>query len=89
MGFAGIKLVHVEQRRPLCVDGRDDKHPPSFRCGYLIENVAGRDAVVVATGCGYVVNLEGSTGPWKVVQALREQSGISTPIRAPLWITPY
>jgi hypothetical protein len=28
-GFAGIKLVHVEQRRPLCVDGRDDKHPLS------------------------------------------------------------
>ena len=33
--------------------------------------------------------LEGSTGPWKVVQALREQSGISTPIRATLWITPW
>ena len=33
-----------------------------------------------------MVNLEGSTGPWKVVQALREQSGISTPIRATLWI---
>ena len=31
-------------------------------------------------------NLEGSTGPWQVVQALREQSGISTPIRATLWI---
>ena len=35
---------------------------------------------------GDVVNPEGSTGPWKVVQPLREQSGISTPIRAPLWI---
>jgi hypothetical protein len=38
---------------------------------------------------GYVVNLEGATGPWQVVQALREQSGISTPIRATLWITPW
>jgi hypothetical protein len=47
------------------------------------------DAVVVATGGGYVVKLEGSTGPWQVVQALREQSGISTPIRATLWITPW
>jgi len=47
------------------------------------------DAVVAATWGGYVVNLEGSTGPWKVVQALREQSGISTPIRAALWITPW
>src|SRR5579859_3756084 len=45
-----------------------------------------RDDPVVATWGGYVVNLEGSTGPRKVVQALREQSGISTPIRAPLWI---
>jgi hypothetical protein len=47
------------------------------------------DAVVVATWSGYVVNLEGSSGPWQVVQALREQSGISTPIRATLWITPW
>ncbi|MCA1646061.1 MAG: hypothetical protein LC797_11550 [Chloroflexi bacterium] len=47
------------------------------------------EAVVVATWGGYVVNLEGSTGPWQVVQALREQSGISTPIRATLWITPW
>ena len=44
------------------------------------------DAVVVATWGGHVGNLEGSTGPWKVVQALREQSGMSTPIRATLWI---
>jgi hypothetical protein len=29
--------------------------------------------------CGDVGNLEGSTGPWQVVQALREQSGMSTP----------
>ena len=35
---------------------------------------------------GHVVNMEGSSGPWKVFQALREQSGMSTPIRAPLWI---
>ena len=33
-----------------------------------------------------MVNLEGSSGPWQVVQALREQSGISTPIRVTLWI---
>jgi hypothetical protein len=45
-------------------------------------------AVVVATWGGDVVNLEGSTGPWQVVQALREQSGISTPIRATLWLRP-
>ena len=30
-------------------------------------------------GCGDVVNLEGSTGPWKVVQALREQRDMSIP----------
>jgi hypothetical protein len=48
-----------------------------------------RDDPVVANLGGYVVNLEGSTGPWQVVQALREQSGISTPIRATLWITPW
>ena len=42
--------------------------------------VQGREAVaVVAAGCGHVVNLEGSSGPWQVVQALREQSGISIP----------
>ncbi len=29
--------------------------------------------------CGDVGNLNGSTGLWKVVQALREQSGISIP----------
>ena len=28
-------------------------------------------------GCGDVGNLKGSTGPWQVVQALREQSGMS------------
>jgi hypothetical protein len=33
-----------------------------------------------------VVNLKGSTGPWKVFQALREQSSMSTPIRATLSI---
>src|ERR1700736_1390655 len=44
------------------------------------------DPVVAATWCGHVVNLEGSSGPWKVVQALREQSGMSIPIRAALWI---
>src|SRR5579859_976090 len=38
-------------------------------------------------GGGHVGNLEGSSGPWKVVQALREQGGMSTPIRATLWIT--
>ena len=40
---------------------------------------SGGGVAVVAAGCGHVGNLEGSSGPWKVVQALREQSGMSTP----------
>ena len=39
------------------------------------------DAVVVANGVGHVVN------PAGVFQVLREQNGMSTPIRATLWIT--
>ena len=54
--------------------------PPSSGLSIWIENVEGRRRRRSNPVVGHVVNAEG------VFQALREQSGMSTPIRATLWI---
>jgi hypothetical protein len=62
-------------------DGCHDKHPPSSGLGGWIENVEERRRRRSKPGVGHVVN------PAGVFQVLREQNGMSTPIRATLWIT--